>query len=81
MDYKVTPIPHRLAGESAAALPGPQMRGTGGTLIVVRDRGHLPTCPVLRRISVYSLAIFAVPALAWRRRTRNISRGMQASDR
>jgi len=35
MDHKITPIPNRLGGECAADLPGPQKRGTGGTLIVV----------------------------------------------
>jgi hypothetical protein len=30
-------------GMAAVPLPGPRKRGTGGTLIVVRDRGDPPT--------------------------------------
>jgi hypothetical protein len=36
------PTSARRLGHPPASIPGPQKRGTGGTLIVVRDRGHPP---------------------------------------
>ena len=46
MQTEDTRFPDGSGGECAAALPGPQRRGTGGTLSlgweIYRDRGHLP---------------------------------------
>ncbi|MGA2252971.1 hypothetical protein, partial [Terracidiphilus sp.] len=53
-----------------ASITGPQRRGTGGTLILVRDRGHPPLM----------LSDGEAGAIGERRECSEVSRGNQVSE-